>query len=177
MLKRPDFPWVGGEVPKTAMWTIFTRKSNDPSYDELGALPAADVVVLDAPRPGPRKITNPIATIEHIGPTAVATVTVDQLSPSEGIAQLGELLNDLAEAGAKNFVLDMQNVQHMDSDCATSLVKSLNKLAGEGGRIAVVNPDHSIQSLFQTTQLDRSFPICHDVMAALAAVERNLQNV
>ncbi len=159
------------------MWTIFTRKSNDPSYDELSAVPAADVVVLDAPRPGPRKITNPIATIEHIGPTAVATVTVDQLSQSEGIAQLGELLNDLAEAGAKNFVLDMQNVQHMDSDCATSLVKSLNKLAGVGGRIAVVNPDHSIQSLFQTTQLDRSFPLCHDVMAALAAVERDLQNV
>ena len=159
------------------MWTIFTRKSNDPTYDELGALPAADVVVLDALRPGPRKITNPIATIEHIGPTAVATVTVDQLSPSEGIAQLGELLNDLAEAGAKNFVLDMQNVQHMDADCAASLVKSLNKLAGEGGRIAVVNPDHSIQSLFQTTQLDRLFPICHDVMGALAAVERDLQNV
>lgn len=159
------------------MWTIFTRKSNDVSYDDLIALPAADLVVLDAPRPGPRKITNPIATIEHIGPTAVATVTVDRLSSSEGIAQLGELLNDLAEAGAKNFVLDMQNVQHMESDCAASLVKSLNKLAGEGGRIAVVNPDHSIQSLFQTTQLDRLFPICHDVMGALTAVERNLQNV
>lgn len=159
------------------MWTIFTRKSNDPTYDELGALAATDVVVLDAPRPRPRKITNPIATIEHIGPTAVATVTVAKLSQNEGIAQLGELLEDLAEAGAKNFVLDMQNVQHMDADCATSLVKSLNKLAGEGGRIAVVNPDHSIQSLFQTTQLDRLFPICNDVMGALAAVERNLLNV
>jgi anti-anti-sigma factor len=60
----------------------------------------------------------------------------------------------------------------MDSACLGCLVEALNKLASSGGKIALANTANSVQYLFKMTQLDRVFPICSDVMAALAALER-----
>ena len=68
-------------------------------------------------------------------------------------------------------MLDIQNVQFMDSACLGCLVEALNLMSETGGKIALANPDHAVASLFRLTRLDRIFPICHDVMSALEAVE------
>ena len=60
----------------------------------------------------------------------------------------------------------------MDSACLGCLVEALNRMAKSGGKIALANTAGSVQSLFRMTQLDRVFPICADVMAALTAVEK-----
>lgn len=114
-----------------------------------------------------------IAEIERIGPTAVATLTVTELTQERGVEMLADLLEELLNSGANHFVLDIQNVQFMDSACVGCLVDALNRMAKAGrGRIALANPAKSVQYLFRMTQLDRVFPICADVMAALTAVER-----
>ena len=113
-----------------------------------------------------------IADIEYMSSSAVATLTVTELVDEHGAAMLAELLDEMANSGSQHFVLDLQNVQHMDSRCLGSLVEATNRLAASGGRIALVNPAHTVQYLFRLTRLDRVFPICHDVLAALAAVER-----
>jgi anti-anti-sigma factor len=59
----------------------------------------------------------------------------------------------------------------MDTACLGCLVEALNRLAASGGRIALVNPNHSVSYVFRLTRLDRVFSICSDVPAALAAVE------
>ncbi|MHC4082317.1 MAG: STAS domain-containing protein [Planctomycetota bacterium] len=115
---------------------------------------------------------NPIATIDHLGPTAVATLTVSALAKSEGVAGLMGLFDAVSRSGAKGFVLDIQNLEYMDSACLGCLVKALNFATADGGRIALANADAAIQGLFRTTALDRRFPICHDVASALANVER-----
>jgi len=114
----------------------------------------------------------PIAEIQRIGPTAVATLTVTELSQEDGAEQLAELLQNMAETGATHYVLDVQNVQHMDTTCLGCLVQALNDLTVHGGRIALVNPRHSVHYIFRLTRLDRVFRICNDVPAALDAVER-----
>ncbi|MHC4142769.1 MAG: STAS domain-containing protein [Planctomycetota bacterium] len=115
---------------------------------------------------------NPIATIDRLGPTAVATLTVSALARSEGVAGLMGLFEAVSRSGAQGFVLDIQNLEYMDSACLGCLVKALNFASADGGRIALANADAAIQSLFRTTALDRRFPICHDVASALTNVER-----
>ena len=150
------------------MWNIFKRTANETFAAGTFIEPA--VAPVDESQPPPHR--NVIATIDFIGPVAVATLTVTELTQDDGVVQLTELLDDLAQSGARHFVLDVGNVQHMDSSCLGCLVEALNRMAADGGRIALVNADHAVAYLFRMTRLDRVFPICSDVMAALNAMER-----
>lgn len=119
-----------------------------------------------------------IATFDQLGQTLVATLTVSTLSGADA----NELTVDLTsriygEDGAhgglvRHVVLDLQNVQYMDSMCIGVLVELLTKLRADGGRIALVNTAHNVEYLFKLTRLDRVFPICRDVMKAIEVVER-----
>ncbi len=150
------------------MWNIFRRVADETFTAGTSMQPAVEPV--DKSQPPPYR--NVIATIDFIGPVAVATLTVTELTQDDGVVQLTELLDDLAHSGAKHFVLDVCNVQHMDSSCLGCLVAALNRMAADGGRIALVNADHAVAYLFRMTRLDRVFPVCSDVMAALDAMER-----
>jgi anti-sigma B factor antagonist len=147
------------------MWNPFNR---DHGVAEAGpARPAPSAM-----REPPPVVHNKIAEINRIGPTSVATFTVTELTQEQGVSMLSDLLDDLAASGATHFMLDIQNVQFMDSACLGCLVEALNRMAKRGGKIALANTANSVQSLFRLTQLDRVFPICADVMAALKAVEK-----
>ncbi len=146
------------------MWNIFKRTAAEAATAPTLARPVAASAT-----PARR---NTIASIDFIGPVAVATLTVTELTQDDGVVQLTELLDELAQSGARHFVLDVCNVQHMDSSCLGCLVVALNRMAANGGRIALVNADHGVQYLFRMTRLDRVFPICSNVMAALDAMER-----
>ena len=150
------------------MWNIFKRTAGETFA--AGTLIEPAVEPADESQPSPHR--NVIATIDFIGPVAVATLTVTELTQDDGVVQLTELLDDLAQSGAKHFVLDVCNVQHMDSSCLGCLVEALNRMAADGGRIALVNAERGVEYLFRMTRLDRVFPICSDVMAALKAMER-----
>ena len=118
-----------------------------------------------------RTLHHDVAEVEFIGSTVVATLTVTELSQTHGIDRLADLMHDLADSGARKIVLDIQNVEIMDSACLAWLVKSLNWLAARGGRIALANAVHQVQQVFKISRLDRMFPVCSNVMAAMAAVE------
>ena len=150
------------------MWNPFTRHLPEPDVPPKQIVPPerGDDAETAQPEPGDR-----IAEIEVIGPTAVATLTVTELTQKTGAEQLAGLLNELAETGAQNFVLDVQNVQYMDTTCLGCLVKALNDLADRGGCIALANPNHSVHYVFRLTRLDRVFRICPNVLAAMDAVD------
>ncbi len=160
------------------MWNLFSRRSGFSGGLFGGATGTAtaarSAVAQQDDHPRERTIRTQIAEVERIGLTAVATLTVTELTQERGVEMLADLLDELAESGAQHFVLDIQNVQFMDSACLGCLVQALNRLAVSGGRIALANTPNSVQYLFRMTQLDRVFPICTDVMAALTAVERPL---
>jgi len=126
----------------------------------------------DAGMDGHLHVRTNIAEVEVIGQVAVATLTVDELSQGRGVENLAALLQELKETGARHYVLDIQNIQYMDSMCLGCLVETLNEMASSGGRIALASCDQNVQQLFRMTRLDRVFPICRDVMSAMTAVER-----
>ncbi len=121
--------------------------------------------------PTTRSWSNAIADMTRMSNTAVATLTINELTQENGAEQLAELLDDLGQCGASHFVLDIQNVQYMDTACLGCLVEALNTMAKSGGKIALANADHSVKYVFKLTRLDRVFPICGDVMSAIDAVE------
>ncbi len=143
------------------MWSPFSRKSRRPH----GRTAPIDNAWAS-------NVNNGIATIDRIGPTAVATLTVPSLSTNEGVNLLMELFDEVSQFGAQSLVLDLQNLEYLDSVCLGCLVQALNHAVQGGGRIALVNTDGNVQHLFRVTQLNRLFPICHDVPTALTAIER-----
>lgn len=146
------------------MWNPFSKQGEVAEQAAAAQAHAATAVA--------RK-RNRIAEVEQMGQTAVATLTVTELTQEKGVEMLSDLLDELTESGARHFVLDIQNVQFMDSACLGCLVEALNRMAKNGGgKIALANTANSVQYLFRMTQLDRVFPICADVMAAITAVER-----
>lgn len=147
------------------MWTPFSRTSHRRS------LKARTASRTDKHAWAP-KVSSSIATIDRIGPTAVATLTVTALATSHGVGLLMELFDDVSQSGARSLVLDLQNLEFMDSVCLGCLVQALNHAVQDGGRIALVNTDSNVQELFRITQLSRLFPVCHDVPSALTAIER-----
>jgi len=144
------------------MWSPFSRKSRRPHGRTDPALEHGWA----------SNVNNCIATIDRIGPTAVATLMVETLSTQQGVNLLMELFDEVSQFGAQSPVLDMQNLQYMDSVCLGCLVQSLNHAVEGGGRIALVNPNHSVHYVFRLTRLDHVFSICSSVMAALEAVDQ-----
>jgi len=150
------------EAAETApMWNLFSPRRNRARRPTPARTDAWSPVT-----------NNAIATIDHIGPTAVATLTVTALATTEGVGLLLELFDDVSHSGARSLVLDVQNLEFVDSACLGCLVQALNNAIAQGGRIALVNTAGAVQELLRATQLDRLFPICHDVPAALTAIER-----
>ncbi len=147
------------------MWTPFSRPSHRRS-PKAGTASGSDKHAWTP------KVNSSIATIDRIGPTAVATLTVTALATSHGVGLLMELFDDVSQSGARSLVLDLQNLEFMDSVCLGCLVQALNHAVQDGGRIALVNTDSNVQELFRITQLSRLFPVCHDVPSALTAIER-----
>lgn len=152
------------------MWNPFSRRSQTPVDSTAGR--HGSITGLAPNGDGAHAPRNRIAEVQCMGSSAVATLTVTELTQQQGVEMLAELLDELSATGARHFVLDIQNVQFMDSACLGCLVEALNHMSKDGGRIALANTANSVQYLFRMTRLDRVFPICGDVMSALAAVER-----
>ncbi len=161
-----------------AMWKPFAKSheeapakrqdapDNAASHSDQDVSPITGELIKD------RKFHSEIAEIELMNSVAVATLTETELTQDDGVEKLAALLLDMKETGAHHFVLDIQNIQYMDSMCLGCLVESLNSMASHGGRIALVNTTHSVQSMFRMTRLDRVFFICRDVLHAIVEMER-----
>jgi len=129
-----------------------------------------------------------LATYETLGPTLVVTVIAEVLSGADARTLIRDISSRSAYAGdvpdkppsiggeapalPRHFVLDLQNVEYMDSACLGAMVELLTTMQSRGGHIALANAGRNVEYLFRLTQLDRLFPICRDVMQALEAVER-----
>lgn len=114
-----------------------------------------------------------LATVDSLGQTLIATVVVSAVSGHDAVDLTGNIALRMRESGARHVVLDLQNVEHIDSTCLGVLVELLTKLHEAGGRIALVNAARNVEFLFKLTRLDRVFPICRDMIRALDVVERS----
>lgn len=109
-------------------------------------------------------------------------VSADELDPStQVIAVRGEihvstapefsrLLNDVIGAGKTQVVLDLADVDFIDSTGLSVLLNGLRRVTRRGGRMAIVCTNPTVLRLFVITRLDSTFEIVATREQALRAV-------
>ena len=114
-----------------------------------------------------------LVSLDSLGETVVATIVDGDLT-ADKIASLAYELQQIMQSNrdARNLVLDLQNVEYMDSTCLNMFVELLRTVQQAGGGIALASAVQHVEVLFKLTRLDQLFPIKRSVMDAIAAVER-----
>lgn len=141
-----------------------------------GSMPRGEHPVAPPVTPAPRLSTAaPARLFSHdtLGATIVVTIIERNLTANRVADLLYELKDLLARnEKVKNLVLDLQNVDYLDSAGLNMLVVLFRAIRDAGGNIAIASAKRAIEVLFKLTRLDNLFPVQRDVLGAIAVVER-----
>jgi anti-sigma B factor antagonist len=79
--------------------------------------------------------------------------------------QLRNVLDELADEGVRQLVLDMTDLTFMDSSGLGLLVEVLKRLRDVGGRLSLASVQPSVRNVLTLSALDQAMAI-HDTVAA-----------
>lgn len=113
-----------------------------------------------------------LLNFDRIGTVCVVTLSCRELTSTLAEELSTRLLAMLNDSQCNRFVIDFAQVQYMESACLGSLVQFLKWLARSDGRIAVAHVQENVRFLFRVTKLDKVFPLCTDVPAAIRLLEQ-----
>jgi anti-sigma B factor antagonist len=128
-----------------------------------------------APINQPSPLRGKVDTVKYeiIGRTMVATVLDPELTAPKVAELTSELQANLEKhENVPNLVVDLQNVEYLDSSCLYMLVHLLERVKANGGQIAVAKAQHRVEGIFKLTRLDSVFPIKASVVDAIEVLER-----
>ena len=96
----------------------------------------------------------------------VGGVTIVDLSGrivlGEGSAGLRDLLRKLVSEGIKKILLNLRNVDYIDSSGLGELVSAFTSLRSQGGELKLLNLTKRVRALLQITKLLTVFDITDD---------------
>ena len=105
----------------------------------------------------------------------VGGVTIVDLSGrivlGDGSAGLRDLLRDLVSEGNKKILLNLRNVNYIDSSGLGELVSAFTSMRSQGGELKLVNPSKRIRDLLQITKLYSLFDVKDDETTALGSFQ------
>jgi anti-sigma B factor antagonist len=94
-------------------------------------------------------------TTRHIGDIAVLDIS-GRITLGEGNVMLREIVRELADKGNKKIVLNLGEVQYIDSSGVGELVKTHTTVRNQGWQLRLVNMNTLVNDLLQMT---RSFAV------------------
>ena len=80
--------------------------------------------------------------------------------------QLREALLRVAQKGPDRLIIDLAEVDYMDSSGVGTMVELKRVVERRDGRLVLVNLQPRVRSVFEVTQLDRFFDIAADLNEA-----------
>jgi anti-sigma B factor antagonist len=80
---------------------------------------------------------------------------------------LRDLIAGLLTEGTRNFVLNIAEVDYMDSSGLGQLVSIWTSIKNKGGHMIILSPNQRVQRLFEITRLHTVFTILHSEEEAL----------
>jgi anti-sigma B factor antagonist len=83
--------------------------------------------------------------------------------------RLRDKFTELVAAGSYDIIVDMQNVEFLDSTGLGVLVAGLNRAREVGGSLSLVCPQERVLKLFRITGLDEVFTVHSTVDEALGS--------
>lgn len=85
---------------------------------------------------------------------------------------LSDRLKNILETGQKSVLVDLSEVDEVDSTGLGELVGYLQLFSKQGRQLAVVKPTEKIRRLFEFMNLDKVLPIYEDLDQAFDSVPR-----
>ncbi|HWQ83314.1 MAG TPA: STAS domain-containing protein [Anaerolineales bacterium] len=89
----------------------------------------------------------------------------------ESSAAVRQAILDLVDSGVRYLVVDLVQVEFMDSSGLSALVSGMKALRRSSGMLTICQANAQIRTALRLTMLDRVFPIYEDIPAALEAAE------
>jgi anti-sigma B factor antagonist len=100
------------------------------------------------------------------GGVTVVDIT-GRITVGEGNIVLREIVRDLAEKGKKAIVLNLGEVQYIDSSGIGELVKAHTTIRNQGGQLKLTNLNKRVHDLLEITRLSAVFDIQKDETSAI----------
>jgi anti-sigma B factor antagonist len=92
-----------------------------------------------------------------------------RITLGQGNVMLREIVRDLADKGNKRIVLNLGEVNYVDSSGLGELVKTLTTIRNKGGEMKLTNINKRVLGLLEMTRLSAVFDIQQDEATALAS--------
>ena len=105
-------------------------------------------------------------TTRHVGDVAVLDIS-GRITLGEGNVMLREIVRELAEQGTKKIVLNLGEVNYIDSSGIGELVKTHTTIRNQGGQLRLINLNKRIHDLLEMTKLYAVFDIEKDEAGAI----------
>jgi len=77
-----------------------------------------------------------------------------------GVTELRGRLLELLDAGAKEVIFDLADVELIDSSGIGLIITTYNQIRDKNGSLIVINASAEILRIFKKMQLDKHFSIC-----------------
>jgi len=95
-----------------------------------------------------------------------------RITLGEGSAVLRETIRELVGKGEKNVVLNLAEVNDIDSSGIGELVSAFTTMRDRGGELKLLNLTSKVKDLLQITKLAAIFDVQKDEAEALAAFQK-----
>ncbi len=115
-------------------------------------------------------------TARQVGGVTVLDIS-GRITVGEGNVILREIVRDLAEKGAKAIVLNLGEVQYVDSSGVGELVKAHTTIRNQGGQLKLTNLNKRVHDLLELTRLSAVFDIQKDETSAIKSFAGSSQGV
>lgn len=102
----------------------------------------------------------------------IVLIVSGRITLGEGNLMLREIVRDLADKGNKKIVLNLAEVNYVDSSGLGELVKTHATLRSKGGMLKLSNLSERVQNLLEMTRLSAVFDIHKDEDSAIKSFEQ-----
>jgi anti-sigma B factor antagonist len=95
-----------------------------------------------------------------------------RITLGEGSVQLRDAVRDLLAKGQKNILLNLGDVNYIDSSGIGELVSAFTTAKNQGGELKLLNLTRKVHDLLQITKLYTVFDVKDDEASAIASFKK-----
>jgi anti-sigma B factor antagonist len=115
-----------------------------------------------------------IIEMRSVGDTRILDFS-GKITLGEGTMSLRKAVRNVLESGTKNIILNLQEVNYIDSSGLGELMRTYSSINEAGGRMKLLHVTSRIRELLDVAKLATFFDIYDDETAATAASEGSLE--
>jgi anti-sigma B factor antagonist len=111
----------------------------------------------------------------EISPSKIGSITLLNLKGTivagDDKGMLHDKMQELLQAGGRNFILDLGQVTYLDHAGIGALIEGLNLAMEKGGSVKLLHLTKQIHDVLQIAELSAVFGIYNDLQEALESFE------